>query len=118
MWVFAVHIYFLCVNLFYTKPLFFHRPIHKQLDDTEYGENKFEYKFEFSKKINHFIFKRSKIAPLCISVEMIDVALFFVSGVEELQILGVDVSTGCSTESNVRSFEAFVTIYLSITHNI
>jgi hypothetical protein len=43
-------IYFFCVNLFRTKPLFFHRAIHKRLDDAEYGENKFKYKFEFSKK--------------------------------------------------------------------
>jgi hypothetical protein len=40
---------------------------------------------------------------------------FFLSGVE---VLGVKVSTGGSTESNVRSFEVFVTIYLSITRNI
>jgi hypothetical protein len=40
---------------------------------------------------------------------------FFLSGVE---VLGVKVSTGGSTESNVRSFEVFVTISLSITQNI
>jgi hypothetical protein len=42
---------------------------------------------------------------------------FFVTGVtglETLQIQGVEMSTGGSTESNVRSFEAFLTIYLSI----
>jgi hypothetical protein len=33
---------------------------------------------------------------------------------ETLQILGVEMSTGGSTESNVRSFESFLTIYLSI----
>jgi hypothetical protein len=47
-----------------------------------------------------FIFKLSKIAWL-----------FFVTGLETLQILGVEMST---TESNVRSFEAFLKIYLSI----
>jgi hypothetical protein len=31
----------------------------------------------------------------------------FVTGLETLQILGVEISTGDSTESNVRSFEAF-----------
>jgi hypothetical protein len=64
-------------------------------------------------KIN-FIFKRSKIALLCISIETLKVA-FFVKGVEILQVLGVEVSTGGSTESNVRSFEALLTDYLSIT---
>jgi hypothetical protein len=44
---------------------------------------------------------------------MVEVA-FFVTGLETLQILGVEMSRGGSTESNVRSFEAFLTIYLSI----
>jgi hypothetical protein len=44
--------------------------------------------------------------------------VFFLSEVEVLQVLGVEVSGGGSNESNVRSFEAFVTIYLSITRNI
>jgi hypothetical protein len=48
-----------------------------------------------------FIFKRSKIAPLCISIETVK-ATFFESGVEIFQVLGVEVST-------------VVTIYLSIT---
>jgi hypothetical protein len=61
----------------------------------------------------YFIIKRSKIAPLVISIETVKIA-FFVSGVEILQVLGVKVSTGGSTESNVRSFQAFVTIYLTI----
>jgi hypothetical protein len=43
---------------------------------------------------------------------------FFLSGVEVLQVLGVEVATGGSTESNVRLFEAFLTIYLSITRDI
>jgi hypothetical protein len=60
------------------------------------------------------IFKRSKIAPLCISIETVKAA-FFLSGVEVFQVLGVEVSRGGSTESNVRSFEAFVNIYSSIT---
>jgi hypothetical protein len=34
--------------------------------------------------------------------------------VETFQILGVEMSTGGSTELNVRSFEAFLAIYLSI----
>jgi hypothetical protein len=38
-----------------------------------------------------------------ISIETVEVA-FFVTGLETLQILGVEMSTG-STESNVRSFE-------------
>jgi hypothetical protein len=42
-WVFAVRYLLFCVNLFHTKPLFFHLTIHKRLDDTEYGENKFEF---------------------------------------------------------------------------
>jgi hypothetical protein len=61
----------------------------------------------------YFIIKRSKIAPLGISIETVKMA-FFVSGVEILQVLGVEVFTGGSTESNVRSFQAFVTIYLTI----
>jgi hypothetical protein len=32
-----------------------------------------------------------------------------------LQVLGLGVSTGDSTVSNIKSFEAFVLIYLSIT---
>jgi hypothetical protein len=60
------------------------------------------------------MFKRSKIAPLRISIEQVKVA-FFLSGVEVLQVLGVKMSRGGSIESNVRSFELFVTIYLSIT---
>jgi hypothetical protein len=40
---------------------------------------------------------------------------FFLSGVEILRVLGIEVSTNGSTKSNVGSFEAFVTIYLSIT---
>jgi hypothetical protein len=65
-----------------------------------------------------FIFMRSTIEPLCISIETVEVA-FFVTGLETLQILGGEMSTGGSTQSNVRSFEAFLTIYLSIiTRNI
>jgi hypothetical protein len=64
------------------------------------------------------IFKWSKIAPLCISIEAVEVA-FFVTGLETLQVLEVEMSTGGSTDSNVRSFEAILTIYLSIiTRNI
>jgi hypothetical protein len=37
---------------------------------------------------------------------------FFVTGLETLQILGVEMFTGGSTESNVGPFEAFLTIYL------
>jgi hypothetical protein len=55
---------------------------------------------------------------LCISIETVEVA-FFVTVLETLQILGVEMSTGGSTESNVGSFEAFLTIYLSIiTRNL
>jgi hypothetical protein len=63
-----------------------------------------------------FIFKRAKIARLCISIGTIEVAFFFVTGLETLQTLGVEMSTGAggSTESNVTSFVAFLTIYLSI----
>jgi ABC-type arginine transport system permease subunit len=54
-----------------------------------------------------------KITLLCISIETVEVG-FFVTGVETLQILGVELSTGGSTKSNLRSFQAFFTIYLSI----
>jgi hypothetical protein len=50
---------------------------------------------------NRFIFKRSKIAALRFSIETVEV-FFFVTGLETLQILGVEMSTGGSTESNVR----------------
>jgi hypothetical protein len=40
---------------------------------------------------------------------------FSLSGVEVVQILEVEVSIGGATKSNVKSIEAFVTIYLSIT---
>jgi hypothetical protein len=50
---------------------------------------------------------------LCISIETVEVA-FFVTGLETLQIQGVKISTGGSTALNIRSFEAFLTIYLSI----
>jgi hypothetical protein len=54
--------------------------------------------------------------PLCIFIKTVEVASFFVTA---LQILAVEVSTGGSTDSNVRSFEALLTIYLSIiTRNI
>jgi hypothetical protein len=56
-----------------------------------------------NKKRFLFIFRRSKIAPLCISIETVEVA-FFVTGLETLQILGVEMFTGGSTESNVGSF--------------
>jgi hypothetical protein len=39
-----------------------------------------------------FIFKRSKIAPLCISIKMVKLSFFFLSGVEVLQVLGIEVS--------------------------
>jgi hypothetical protein len=53
-----------------------------------------------------------------ISIETVEVA-FFVTELKTLQILGVEMSTGDLTESNVRSFEALLTIYLSIiTRNI
>jgi hypothetical protein len=42
-----------------------------------------------------------------LSIETVKVA-FFPGGVAILQILGVEVSTGGSTESNVRPFEEFV----------
>jgi hypothetical protein len=41
---------------------------------------------------NYFIFKQSKIVPLCISMETVEEA-FFVTGLETLQILGVEMST-------------------------
>jgi hypothetical protein len=48
------------------------------------------------------IFERWKIAPLCTSIETVKSGcFFFVSRVEILQVLGVEVSTGESTESNV-----------------
>jgi hypothetical protein len=43
---------------------------------------------------------------------MVEVA-FFVTGLETLQIQAFEMSTGGSTESNVSSFEVFLTIYLS-----
>jgi hypothetical protein len=52
---------------------------------------------------------------LCVSLQKRLKWISFVSGVEIFQVLGVEVSIGGSTESNVRLFEAFVTIYLSIT---
>jgi hypothetical protein len=58
------------------------------------------------------------MASLCISMATVEVA-FFVTELETLQILGVEMSTGGSTELNVRSFEAFLTVYLSIiTRNV
>jgi hypothetical protein len=54
-----------------------------------------------------------EIAPSCISIEMVEV-IFFVTELAILQFLGVVMSTGGWTKSNVRSFEAFLTIYLSI----
>jgi hypothetical protein len=54
-----------------------------------------------------------KIYLFFVSIQTVEVALF-VTGVETLQILGVEMSTGGSTESNVRSFEAFLTTYLSL----
>jgi hypothetical protein len=57
----------------------------------------------------------SKIAP----IETVEVFFFFVTGLETLLIPGVEIFIGGSTESNVKSFEAFLTIYLSIiTRNI
>jgi hypothetical protein len=44
---------------------------------------------------------------LLVSIAMVEVA-FFVTGLETLQILGVEMSTDGSTESNVRSFEVFL----------
>jgi hypothetical protein len=35
---------------------------------------------------------RSKIAPFCISIEMVKLSFFFLSGVEVFQVLGVEVS--------------------------
>jgi hypothetical protein len=49
--------------------------------------------FKFSLLPTDFIFKRSKIASFCISVEIVEVA-FFVTGREILQIQGVEMSTG------------------------
>jgi hypothetical protein len=48
----------------------------------------------------YFIFKRSKTAPLSISIETVEVA-FFVTGLETLQILRVEMFAGGWTESNV-----------------
>jgi hypothetical protein len=39
----------------------------------------------------YFIFKQSKIAPLCMSIETVEMA-FFWSGLETLQILGAEMS--------------------------
>jgi hypothetical protein len=59
-----------------------------------------------------------RVSSLCISIKTVEVA-FFVTGLETLQILGGEMFTGGSTQPNVRSFEAFLTIYLSIiTRNI
>jgi hypothetical protein len=43
---------------------------------------------------------------LCIAIETLEVA-FFVTGLETLQIQGVEMSKDGSTQSKVRSFEAF-----------
>jgi hypothetical protein len=48
------------------------------------------------------------------SVKTVEVAFF--NRLDTLQVLGVEMSTGGSTESNVRLFEAFLTIYLSIIY--
>jgi hypothetical protein len=53
----------------------------------------------------------SKIAP----IETVEVFFFFfVTGLETLLIPGVEIFIGGSTESNVKSFEAFFTICLKI----
>jgi hypothetical protein len=52
------------------------------------------------------------------SIETVEVA-FFVTGLETLHILGIKMPTNGSTGSNIRSFEVFLSIYLSIiTPNI
>jgi hypothetical protein len=51
---------------------------------------------------------------LTTSLERVEVFFFFVTGLETLQILRVEMSTGGSTKSNARSIEAILTIYLSI----
>jgi hypothetical protein len=48
-----------------------------------------------------FIFKRSKIAPLCISIELLK-WLFFVTGLETLQTIVVEMSTGGSAQLQPR----------------
>jgi hypothetical protein len=66
--------------------------------------------------VMNFYTKRKclRVSSLCISIKMV-----FVTGLETLQILGGEMFTGGSTQPNVRSFEAFLTIYLSIiTRNI
>jgi hypothetical protein len=78
--------------------------------------NNWKHKRQWSVK-DKFIFKRSKSHLSVSSTETVKM-VFFLSEVEVLQVLGVEVSGGGSNESNVRSFEAFVTIYLSITRNI
>jgi hypothetical protein len=66
------------------------------------------------------IFKQWKMAPLCISIETVKSGcFFFVSRVEILHVLGVEVSTGeLDRVKCTRSFEAFVAIYLSIARNL
>jgi hypothetical protein len=63
----------------------------------------------FKRERKFLLSSNGQLAPLCISIETVEVAFF--TGLETLQILGVEMSTG---ESNVRSFEAFITIYISI----
>jgi hypothetical protein len=67
---------------------------------------------ESTKKINTFIYKRSKIAPLCISINTVNVS-FFLSGVE---VLGIEVSRGDSTESNVSICHDLFVNYLNIMY--
>jgi hypothetical protein len=62
----------------------------------------------FSSNIT-FISKRSKIAPSYIIIETVEVA-FFVTGLETLQVLGVKMSTGISTEP----YSKYLIIKLSI----
>jgi hypothetical protein len=62
----------------------------------------------------YFLSSRSRKELLRVSLYKRLKCFFFVTGLETLQIQGVKMSTGGSSESNVRSFEAFLTIYLSI----
>jgi hypothetical protein len=50
-----------------------------------------------------FLSSSGRKSRLCVSL--------YITGLATLQILGVKMATGGSTESNVRSFEAFLTTY-------
>jgi hypothetical protein len=92
-------------------PKYFYADVHILKRKFQICSDKFYGKYNFLSAFLpeiEFIFKRSKIASLCTNLYRNCESDFFVTGLEKLQILGVEMSTGVDN-TNIATKELGIT---------